>query len=610
MEPPASYLLTGNPPAAGHESSPSNPPHAHFYLMVRPYLKKGARHGDQDYLAQVLDAWSPQVDEENVIHEALFEAIYRGDELAVQMLLDVGVSPRRPERSDPQFTPLLAASQAGQLGMARRFWTLVGPEGRSDEDGISCLAVAARNGRPEIVAFFLDVWGDWTAKERKDALDGAAATRWDVCVDVLLGKLTYPQKDLQEALEWAIRKRMILMEDAVGYLRRGQLGVATQDEVEADARHRQRRVIGRLIDAGANPDGPGRWAKDGRLLLFAVSQLDYTACMATLLEKGANARIQNSQGETALHSLLRKGAADPDRHHVFQDTPQDRIVATRLLLDHGSSPDVTNEAGETALHLAAQKGSLEQLQLCLAHTRVAVNAVRQPNNQGESPLHYAAASGRDDVVEYLLAQGAADDVGLASRSGWTPLLCALSPSEGKSAAMAMRVCARLLARGASPRGVVTAEGWSPLHAVASWEWLPGPVPAADVPCAWRYHSSHRDNGPAAREQFVVRFGRELVRRGAPLDAEPAFLRHAAVEPIALRGVWGARMQTLAEKMSKSPTGQVGNAATEGLGEEAAAGGGSVVPDTTPLAWAKHTGAMDLVQVILDSLESGGEDKFT
>ncbi|KAK8009718.1 hypothetical protein PG989_000651 [Apiospora arundinis] len=580
MEPPDAYLVTSNSPAAGHESSPSNPPHAHFYLMVRPYLKKGARHGDRDYLAQVLDAWSPQVDEENAIHEALFEAIYRGDEVAVQMLLDAGVSPRRPERSDPQFTPLLAASQAGQLGMARRFWTLVGPEGRSDEDGISCLAVAARNGRPELVAFFLDVWGSWAAKERKDALDGAAGTRWDVCVDVLLGKLTYPQKDLQEALEWAIRKRMILMEDAVGYLRRGKLGDATQDEVETDARHRQRRVIGRLIDAGANPDGPGRWAKDGRLLLFAVSQLDYTACMATLLEKGANARIQNSQGETALHSLLRKGPADPDRHHVFQDTPQDRIVATRLLLDHGSSPDVANEAGETALHLASQKGSLEQLQLCLAHARVATNAVRQPNNQGESPLHYAAASVRDDVVEYLLARGAADDVGLASRSGWTPLLCALSPSEGKSAAMAMRVCARLLAGGASPRGVVTAEGWSP--------------------CT----PTHRDNDPAAREQFVVRLGRELVRRGAPLDAEPAFLRHAAVEPIALRGVWGARMQTLAKKNSGSTTGQVGNAATEGLGEGAASGGGSVVPDTTPLAWARRTGAMDLVQVMLDSLESG------
>ncbi|KAK8092207.1 uncharacterized protein PG998_015039 [Apiospora kogelbergensis] len=59
----------------------------------------------------------------------------------------------------------------------------------------------------------------------------------------------------------------------------------------------------------------------------------------------------------------------------------------------------------------------------------------------------------------------------------------------------------------------------------------------------RFNGSHRDNDPAAREQFVVRLGRELVRRGAPLDTESVFLRHAAVKPIALRG-------TLAKKKSK------------------------------------------------------------
>ncbi|KAK8129226.1 hypothetical protein PG999_001606 [Apiospora kogelbergensis] len=101
--------------------------------------------------------------------------------------------------------------------------------------------------------------------------------------------------------------------------------------------------------------------------------------------------------------------------------------------------------------------------------------------------------------------------------------------------------------------------------------------------------SHRDNNPAAQEQFVVRLGRELVRRGAPLDTNPVFLRHAAVKPIALLGVWGARMQTLAKKKSKSTADQVANAATEGIGEEVAGGGGSVVPDTTPLAWAIRTG---------------------
>ncbi|KAK8079393.1 DNA-binding protein RFXANK [Apiospora hydei] len=532
---------------------------AGFYPVVRPYMKGGARHCDTDYLAQVLQAWSPEIDQDNAINAALFEAIYRGDEVAAQMLLDAGVSPRRPQRSDPQFTPLQAASQAGQLGMARRVWKLV---------------VAARNGRPELVAFFLDVWGGWTAEERKGALDGAAWTRWDGCVDVLLAELTYEQKDLQVALEWAIRKRMILPEDETGCLRRKQLG---------DARLRQRRIICNLIDAGANPDGPGLWAKGGRLLLSAASQLDYTACMGALLEKGANASIQGSDGATALHVPLRKRSLVS--HLGYQDTPQDRMAATQLLIDHGTSPDTANEAGETALHLAAQNGSFKQLQLCLAHTRLANDGVRRPNHRGESPLHYATASGREEIVEYLLAHGAADDVNRASSSGWTPLLCALSPSQGKSEEMAVRVAARLLTAGASAR-VVTAEVWSPLHAVGSW--ISGP--AAEK--ALRYFAEPCYD-PVARAQFV-QLAHELIQRGAPLDIEPAFLRHSTIAPDKLDGVWGFRLQKLAES-----TKQEENAARS-VKEE---GAGSAVSDTTPLAWAIRTGAMDLVQVILDALGS-------
>ncbi|KAK8006050.1 hypothetical protein PG991_012347 [Apiospora marii] len=548
MEQPEAKLVTGNPQTPGHEFPPSNPHDADFYPLLRPYLRGGARHCDTGYLAQILQIWSTQIDPRHTIRVALFEAICRGDEVAVHMLLDAGASPSRRESSDPQFTPLQAASQAGQLGMARRLWDLVGPEGRVDDDpacGLSCLAVAARNGRPELVAFFLDVWDGWTAEERKLSLAGAAAQRWDVCVDVLLDRLVYEQSDLQGALEMVILKRMALGEDETGCLRRKQLGDVTHEELEADVRRRQRRVISRLVDAGADPDGPGRWAKEGRLLPSAASQLDYTACLATLLEKGADPR--KSQGSTALHCLLRKGP--PSRNHFnfqFQDTPQDRLVATQLLLDHGSSPDATNDAGETPLHLAAQNGSLEQLQLCLSHSQSANAAVRQPSHQGGSPLHYAAASGRDDVVECLLAHGAAADIDLLSRSGWTPLLCALSPGEAKSEAMAIRLCARLLAGGASPR-VVTAEGWSALHAVASWRCGPA-----------TQYSAHRYD-PAAREQFV-RFARELIRLGAPLDAEPALLRDPAVTPDMVRGVWGpgSRMSPRAggagEGAARSPLG--------------------------------------------------------
>lgn len=121
MERPEVELVADDSQAAGHESPPVSPHDVDFYPMLCLYLNKGARHCDVDDLAQILDFRSPRADERYTIYSALFEAIYRGDEVAVQMLLDAGVSPRRRERSDPHFTSLLAASQAGQLGMTRRF---------------------------------------------------------------------------------------------------------------------------------------------------------------------------------------------------------------------------------------------------------------------------------------------------------------------------------------------------------------------------------------------------------------------------------------------------------------------------------------------------------
>lgn len=167
----------------------------------------------------------------------------------------------------------------------------------------------------------------------------------------------------------------------------------------------------------------------------------------------------------------------------------------------------------------------------------------------------------------------------------------MSPSgKDKSEEMAVGVAARLLTGGARAR-VVTSEGWPPLHAVASWT----SGPAAEA--ASRYRRAHRYD-PTAREQ-LVRLAHEVIRRGAPLDAEPALLRDATVTLDRLDGTWGFRIRGLAKSM-----GRGNDAATRGDGRP-----GNAVPDTTPLAWAIRTGAMDLFQVILDSLQSSTENRL-
>lgn len=420
-----------NEPSDGSDSTD-------FSSLLNDCLYLGARRGDRNCLAEALRVWNPLVDKHNDIGLAIFEAIYLGDDVAVQILLDAGVSLKANEPCDPHFTPLLVASQHGRLGMARHFWELLGPEARFNSAWrrysagrpyvrileLTSLEVAARNGQPELVTFFLEAFNGWTAQEKTRALTGAAGQRWNDCVAVLLERHTYELQDLQSALEAAVSMKRILGEDPTGALRTQRLGGTIGDEAKADERRRQRRIICDLIDAGADPEGRGQWSQRG-LLRCAMAHDDYTASVGALVEKGANVSARDPEGGTALHALLRKGFP---AHQVWrcQDSTQDLTDMLKLLLEHGASPDAADENGETTLHLAAGNGTLDQLQLCLAHSRVA-DALSTPNAHGESLLHYAAASGCGEIFEYLLTQETVE-ANLTSGNGWTPLICALYPA--------------------------------------------------------------------------------------------------------------------------------------------------------------------------------------
>ncbi|KAJ4300427.1 hypothetical protein N0V88_003102 [Collariella sp. IMI 366227] len=146
-------------------------------------------------------------------------------------------------------------------------------------------------------------------------------------------------------------------------------------------------------------------------------------------------------------------------------------------------PELADEAGETALHAVAHTGTLEHLQLCLTACRSlsADAALHLRTQSDESLLHYAAAGGRKDIVEFLLHHGF--DVNSRTANGWTPLICALTPTKVKP---------------------------------EKWDGV--------APLTW-----------------------DLIARGAPLDAEPlVVLRYVGVTRMARieTNVWGIRMRWL------------------------------------------------------------------
>lgn len=516
---------------------PSGPP-PDFNDFIDSYLK----HGNQEILAQLLHIWTPAMDKDHMIMSLpLHQAVFKGDETAVRMILDAGVSPTVLSDGN-NYTPLMTASDAGQREIARLLWHLVGPVGRR-----TCLQLAAENGHVDLVSDFLDIWDGWSTDEKCRALHVAARHWHDNVVSLLLAKVPYEADAVQAALELSI---------AFGPILPVAMWVSRQPITTAEDDLRLQRVVCRLIDAGANPDA--RLRSLVPLLHIAAQSGHRIGALKGLLEKGADVNIQDKSGKIALHKLFTR--------------PSPSMAGLRALLQYGASPEIADETGETALHAVAHTGTLEQFQLCLASCRDADAAIRLHTSHGESPLHYAAAGGREDIVEFLLSRGC--NVDSANANGWTPLVCALMPTSVKSIYPKCSLASLLLQQGASAQ-VVTDEGWTALHGLASY-----PSPDGDV--------------PPEKWEAVAPLARELIQRGAPLDAESSVLRSRSVTRGTLikSNAWGIRMRWFAQEAATSSPIE-----SPEIGEDR---------DTTPHMWAYRTGAMEVFNTVLAHWGSGSE----
>ncbi|KAK4242722.1 ankyrin [Achaetomium macrosporum] len=526
---------------------PPGPPPT-FGSLVYTYVK----YGNRKYLERLLQIWSPAIDDDHTLMgSALHRAILKGDETAVRMVLDAGVSPRVVvSHEPPNYTPLLIAAEADQREIARLLWQLVGPDGRSQPRSSNCLSVAAGKGHADLVADFLEMWDGWPMDEKRQALNTAAGEWHDMVVGVLLAKVPYEADAIQHALEVGATDSPILPVARIP----SRVPITT-----AEDNLRQQRVVCQLIEAGANPDIL-LFNRTTPILHIAANSRHLIGALRGLLEKGANATIQDQTGKTALHRLF-------ERSHSSMD-------ALRLLLQHGASPEVADKAGETGLHAAAHMGTLEQLQLCLASCRDAEDALRLRTSHDESLLHYAAAGGREDNVEFLLSHGL--DVNAANANGWTPLICALTRTNVKPSYPHCSIASLLLQHGASAQAV-THEGWTALHGLAS------------------YPSGNR-RPPLENWDGVAPLARELIARGAPLDTGPRLLRGRAGElaatPAALasKSAWGIRIRRFLQR--RLPVG------TPDIADD---------PDTMPQMWAHRNGAVEVFNAILEhSIEAARE----
>lgn len=134
--------------------------------------------------------------------------------------------------------------------------------------------------------------------------------------------------------------------------------------------------------------------------MHVAARNDHASTVMSLLLKGVDPNVRDAQRNTALHVAIREESGK-----AFE----------ALLKSPGTDVKAINQAGETPLMLAAIKGRLDWVQALVAHGALI-------NEPGWSALHYAAAGPNEQVVRWLIQQGAELDA--RSPNGTTPLMMA------------------------------------------------------------------------------------------------------------------------------------------------------------------------------------------
>jgi ankyrin repeat protein len=156
---------------------------------------------------------------------------------------------------------------------------------------------------------------------------------------------------------------------------------------------------------------------------FRAVQMDDAGTVRSLLGKVDPNAVNPIGGEPALVLAVREGSMQ---------------VLDTLLRYPGTNVDAPAMNGNTALMMAAFKHNKPAAEALIAKGA----AVNRP---GWTPLHYAAASGDDDIARLLLAHGAKVDAQSPPASGkYTPLMMAAREGHQDSALF-------LLGQGADPQ---------------------------------------------------------------------------------------------------------------------------------------------------------------
>jgi ankyrin repeat protein len=195
--------------------------------------------------------------------------------------------------------------------------------------------------------------------------------------------------------------------------------------VFAAAKRGHKDIVKLLLDKDADVDAVG---VDGGTRLADQTPLQVAASLEItriLVEHDANVNVRDKHSDqTLLHKLVSAASRNQSDN---KERRQEYVDLVKLLIAHKADVHARDSSGKTPLHLAMH-GNLELTKLLLdagasVHERLFEEdhsrRRRPPTSAGNTPLHWAAETGRLDLAKLLLEYGA--DVNAKNQAGQTPL---------------------------------------------------------------------------------------------------------------------------------------------------------------------------------------------
>jgi ankyrin repeat protein len=451
-------------------------------LAATPALVRAIKNGDRtvalDLARQTSEAQAVEADGTTALHYAVRQSDFE----LVDRLVKAGADVTAANRYG--VTPLKLAATNGDVRILKRLLDAGGDPNTAGTDAETLLMTAARSGHTDAVRSLLERGADVDARE---AWHGQTALMWASAQGhpAVIRELLAHGADVNarsNAEQW---ERQVTSEPRDKWLPPGGL-----TPLLFAARENCLACLPELIEAGADvnattPDGigpvvmalinghfdvagalveagtdPNLTDYTGRTALYAAidfntmpksnrpapktieNELTGLDVARLLLERGAdvNAALKRlppyrAKLDRGNDTMLGGGTTAFLRAAKAGDLP-----AMRLLLEHGADPTQgPTRSGITPLMAAAGLGTAEQDTTGRSKTQEQAIAaitlllergidVNAQASDGKTALHGAAMQGFDDVIRFLVAQGARLDIG--DKDGFTALDVALGKAGG------------------------------------------------------------------------------------------------------------------------------------------------------------------------------------